>query len=75
MIKVRSAASMEATHRGKSPVKKNGKADKVNNAISPPITVDLEKDNKNEIPRPPNAFMIFTNEWRKKLAVEHPGKE
>lgn len=26
-----------------------------------------------KIPRPPNAFMIFANEWRKKLAVEHQG--
>lgn len=35
---------------------------------------DLEK--KGEIiPRPPNAFMIFANEWRKKLSVEHPGKQ
>jgi len=27
-----------------------------------------------KIPRPPNAFMIFANEWRKKLAVEHLGE-
>lgn len=26
------------------------------------------------IPRPPNAFMIFANEWRKKLALENPCK-
>ncbi|GLV35547.1 bric a brac 2 [Carabus blaptoides fortunei] len=25
-----------------------------------------------KIPRPPNAFMIFANEWRRKLASEHP---
>ncbi|XP_049791414.1 protein tramtrack, beta isoform-like [Schistocerca nitens] len=25
-----------------------------------------------KIPRPPNAFMIFANEWRRKLAFEHP---
>ena len=24
------------------------------------------------IPRPPNAFMIFANEWRRKLAYQHP---
>lgn len=34
-----------------------------------------EDDKKGDnIPRPPNAFMIFANEWRKKLSVEHPGK-
>lgn len=26
-----------------------------------------------KIPRPPNAFMIFANEWRRKIADEHPG--
>ncbi|XP_075234112.1 uncharacterized protein LOC142331945 [Lycorma delicatula] len=25
-----------------------------------------------KIPRPPNAFMIFANEWRRKLAYQHP---
>ncbi|GLG98502.1 hypothetical protein R5R35_011416 [Gryllus longicercus] len=25
-----------------------------------------------KIPRPPNAFMIFANEWRRKLAFQHP---
>ncbi|KAJ9584428.1 hypothetical protein L9F63_021228, partial [Diploptera punctata] len=27
---------------------------------------------RQKIPRPPNAFMLFANEWRKKLAVEFP---
>ncbi|KAK0160804.1 hypothetical protein PV328_008172 [Microctonus aethiopoides] len=27
---------------------------------------------KAKIPRPANAFMLFANEWRKKLAVENP---
>lgn len=27
-----------------------------------------------KIPRPPNAFMIFANEWRRKLAFQHPCK-
>lgn len=27
-----------------------------------------------KIPRPPNAFMIFANEWRKKIAEEFPSK-
>lgn len=30
---------------------------------------------KNSIPKPPHAFMIFANEWRKKLTVEHPGMQ
>lgn len=25
-----------------------------------------------KIPRPPNAFMLFANEWRKKLAFQYP---
>lgn len=25
-----------------------------------------------KVPRPPNAFMIFANEWRRKLASEYP---
>ncbi|KAJ8669018.1 hypothetical protein QAD02_000277 [Eretmocerus hayati] len=28
--------------------------------------------NERKIPRPANAFMLFANEWRKKLAVENP---
>ncbi|XP_046665081.1 uncharacterized protein LOC124357378 isoform X2 [Homalodisca vitripennis] len=28
--------------------------------------------NSKKIPRPPNAFMIFANEWRKQLAQQHP---
>lgn len=42
-----------------------------------PIVIDAElgsQEKKNEIPRPPNAFMIFATEMRKKLAVEHPSK-
>ena len=27
---------------------------------------------KPKIPRPPNAFMLFANEWRKKLALQYP---
>lgn len=29
---------------------------------------------KEKIPRPPNAFMIFANEWRRKLATQHPNE-
>lgn len=45
---------------------------------SKPLIIDAEKnyqDKKKEMPRPPNAFMIFATEMRKKLAVEHPGKK
>ncbi|XP_046394218.1 broad-complex core protein isoforms 1/2/3/4/5-like isoform X2 [Ischnura elegans] len=27
-----------------------------------------------KIPRPPNAFMVFANEWRRKLAILHHGE-
>ncbi|XP_063903417.1 transcription factor Sox-7-like isoform X2 [Zophobas morio] len=57
--------------------------------FSPSSPVD-DRDTKNEknmlssssvsgkdvsrVPRPPNAFMIFANQWRKKLAVEYPNE-
>lgn len=44
---------------------------------SRPIVIEDESANnekKSEIPKPPNAFMIFATEWRKKLVVEHPSK-
>lgn len=34
---------------------------------SDPVLLGSEK-----IPRPPNAFMIFANEWRKRLALQYP---
>lgn len=27
---------------------------------------------KQKIPRPPNAFMLFANDWRRKLASQFP---
>lgn len=38
-----------------------------------PLEVELPKERLkgDRIPRPPNAFMIFANEWRKKLALEN----
>lgn len=58
----------------KSPFIKEEKLEKVVSHTPPSFVVDAEKDRKSEIPKPPNAFMIFANEWRKKLVVEHPGK-
>jgi len=34
----------------------------------------LHKRRAGKIPRPPNAFMIFANEWRRKLAFQHPSE-
>jgi len=31
-------------------------------------------ETKEKIPRPPNAFMIFANEWRRKLATQFPNE-
>ncbi|XP_044254936.1 high mobility group protein B2-like isoform X2 [Tribolium madens] len=42
---------------------------KITKDSGPVDTQDLAR-----IPRPPNAFMIFANQWRKKLAVEHPSE-
>ncbi|KAG5898631.1 hypothetical protein JTB14_021005 [Gonioctena quinquepunctata] len=41
--------------------------------LSPPVPTTATNLTKESIPRPANAFMIFATEWRKKLAVEHPG--
>ena len=43
-----------------------GQRDKKSNA--------WHKRRAGKIPRPPNAFMIFANEWRRKLAFQHPSK-
>ncbi|XP_058801346.1 protein SOX-15-like, partial [Phymastichus coffea] len=45
----------------------------------PPLSPENEENScatvgpiKQRIPRPANAFMLFANEWRKKLATENP---
>lgn len=77
MVKIKPHTS-ELIKARRSPVHiKEERLNKVNYSSPPPVIVDAEKPNKeviSEIPRPPNAFMIFAAEWRKKLAVEHPGK-
>lgn len=35
---------------------------------------EMQSKRNAKIPRPPNAFMIFANEWRRKLAYDHPCK-
>ncbi|XP_076256478.1 uncharacterized protein LOC143193924 [Rhynchophorus ferrugineus] len=46
---------------------------------SPPFNrssseLSINHELKTSTPKPQHAFMIFTNEWRKKLSVEYPGK-
>ena len=36
------------------------------------IVVGDPAPGKQKIPRPANAFMLFANEWRKRLAIENP---
>jgi hypothetical protein len=36
------------------------------------VPFDLEQ--KEKIPRPPNSFMIFANEWRRQLAIQFPNE-
>ncbi|CAD1479552.1 unnamed protein product, partial [Heterotrigona itama] len=36
------------------------------------LCIDDSNGLKRKIPRPANAFMLFANEWRKKLAAENP---
>lgn len=40
-------------------------------ASTSPISVDQIKE---KIPRPPNSFMIFANEWRRQLAGQFPNE-
>ncbi|XP_044735649.1 zinc finger and BTB domain-containing protein 14-like isoform X1 [Chrysoperla carnea] len=37
-----------------------------------PIKNQSDEGKGGKIPRPPNAFMIFANEWRRRLATENP---
>lgn len=39
-----------------------------------PIKNQSDEGKGGKIPRPPNAFMIFANEWRRRLATENPRK-
>lgn len=42
--------------------------------LSPPTSHTLRWNSKTsaKIPRPPNAFILFSNKWRKKVAEQHP---
>lgn len=74
MLKTKPTTS-DNIQKSKSPVVRDEK--KVHKDISVRVIVDSEigsQDKKSEIPRPPNAFMIFATEWRKKIVVEHPGE-
>jgi len=34
----------------------------------------MQEEQKEKIPRPPNSFMIFANEWRRQLATQFPNE-
>lgn len=42
--------------------------------LSSPTSHTLPRNRKTtaKIPRPPNAFILFSNKWRKKMAEQHP---
>lgn len=42
--------------------------------LSPPTSHTLRRNRKTtaKIPRPPNAFILFSNKWRKKVAEQYP---
>ncbi len=43
--------------------------------LSPPTPTSGDHNAKGEkIPRPPNSFMIFANEWRRQLASQFPNE-
>lgn len=75
MIKRKSSTLAEQVQKTRPVIKENPEI--FNSRFSHPTKVGKDyssKDKKSDIPKPPNAFMIFANEWRKKLAVEHPGE-
>ncbi|ENN78793.1 hypothetical protein YQE_04749, partial [Dendroctonus ponderosae] len=60
------ASSIPIVAGGSSPVKR----DIANNETPKSSTINEEANIS--VSKPPHAFMIFANEWRKKLTVEHP---
>ncbi|KAK3921673.1 Protein bric-a-brac 2 [Frankliniella fusca] len=68
-LKVKSASELVASSQTLIP------SDPLSLEESAGKDVELPKERLGKgdrIPRPPNAFMIFANEWRKKLALENP---
>ncbi|XP_021924755.1 transcription factor Sox-11-like isoform X2 [Zootermopsis nevadensis] len=58
------AAEVEDGH------KTGGKDEEI--ACSGKVNKQQQKSDHPKVPRPLNAFMFFSNEWRKKLAIKHP---
>ncbi|XP_015599344.1 kelch-like protein 4 [Cephus cinctus] len=52
------------------PMRLRGKSKSGQKAIIVPEKMQMPR----KIPRPPNAFMLFANEWRRKLAFEYPNE-
>lgn len=55
----------------------NGNSSNGNNGVAKAVVMEVSGpggEMREKIPRPPNSFMIFANEWRRQLASQFPNE-
>jgi hypothetical protein len=41
----------------------------------PPVDTSGGKPKDGKVRRPPNSYILFSREWRRKLSTKHPGEK